>query len=503
MLAVVRRVLCFFVVLLLLFSPLGAKGILAAQKPEPAVIETNIGIPPRDYKKMISTKEENRFPVAVSVDQGPVHTGQIHIRGSSSKEMGFATKAKRLPVQIKFNSAAFFSDQIANTCVKFNNAITPSRLLGQYLAYEMFEFLNIPTPSHSFAFLQYNDVDFGLYFALENINEEFLRKHFSKPFGSLYKGTDEPDDQPYFQSSFFGGLLAKADHGSERLLALLDSLDRGEGYEEYLNVDEVLRFFACTAAYGGDNSILTELTSFFLYEDNGKFILLPWDNSEAFFATPTNNGIDHFRLEFWEDAPPCALFDLLMQKEENKALYHTYLKEINEHFLDPETMDPYVQSLASLISPYLLRDHTMFFNAPYELPVTPEEDLGSVGAFLQTLHRIHDNLSAQLNGTEDVFYSNPAHQDMPAAEDDFDQFMAYLLANSPSVNLNITKEICGSYSSYCQKRGIDYADASAELPIAVILFVGFVCITLAAVCVVLAIRKRKHRENAMGEHRKG
>ena len=503
MFSLIRRILYLSIVSFFLLSFMGVNYSFAKETPEATVIETNIGIQPFDYKRMISTKEENCYKVSVSTDSGTEHTGKIHIRGSASKEMGFATQMKRLPIELSFEQGMFFSTEISNTCVKFNNVIVPSQLLAEYIAYDLFEFLGIPTPAHSFSFISYNDVDFGLFFVLEDINEEFLEKHFSNPFGSLYKGADKSYDQPYSYSAFFGGLSAKIDHGSERILALLDALNCGEGYEKYLDVDEVLRFFACTAAYGGENSILTELTSYYLYDNNGKFVLLPWDNSEAFQASDTKNGIDHFRLEFWEDAPPSVLFDLLMQKEENKKLYHLYLNEINENFLKPEILDPYFQSLASLVSPYLLRDPTIFFNTPYGLPVAPEEGVGTIGSLLLTLHEVYENLSAQLNGSADVFYINQAHEAIPPTEE-FQEMIAYIMDHSPGVNLNITDAICVGYTAYCRSRGINHFATGdpAEFLFAAFFFAVTVFVLILYIRVISAKKKLTQKKKTWGENRR-
>lgn len=467
-----RRALCLVIVLCFLFSPAYAVCAFALSETKATIIETNIGIQPSDYKKMIATKAENRFYVNVAADNASVHRAKIHIRGCASKELGFASPTKRLPIELVFTDASEFSDQIGNTHVEFSSAPVPCQLLSQYLAYEMFAFLDIPTPAHTFAFIQYNDIDFGLYHVLENVNQRFLEKNFSAPFGSLYKGAESSEKHAYSSSRWFGDLKEIEDHGSERIEALLHALECENGYEEYINVDEFLRFFACTAACGGYNSILDELTSFFLYDDNGKFILIPWDNSDAFLADETGNGIDHFRLEFWDDAPPAELFDLLMKNPENRELYHGYIRQINEHFLAPEVIDPLYQSLAFLIKPYLLRDHTIYINNPYDLPIVPEENgYGSLETFLFTLHQYHDNLEAQLNGSEDTFYRNTGPDPFPSINE-MSQLIDYLVQISPTVDTDITKKICVGYSAYCRNRGISHFATGdpAEYTIAFILF---------------------------------
>ena len=248
-------------------------GAFSAEPSAPVVHTFDICIQPSAYRQLVSDVSEPNFPMQISVDSGPPTRGKIKLRGNSSKWIGLALPTQRIPVQIAFDGANPMDETIDNSCVKLINSFVPSRLLAEYMALDLFSFCGIPTPAHEFVFLRYNDVDFGLYLAVEDINENFLSKHFSLPFGSLLKGAEGDAGRPFTHSSWFGELRMDLDHGEERILSLLDALDRGQGYDKYLDIDEVLRFFACTAAYGGIGSILQEQSNFFLYDTGDKFIL--------------------------------------------------------------------------------------------------------------------------------------------------------------------------------------------------------------------------------------
>lgn len=466
---------CISIVLLFFF--LFSVTVFAKKSEEPHVLETNIGMQPIDYKRMISTKTENKYDVRVEVNGGKPNSARIHSRGNGSKVIGMSLPAKRVPIELRFDNPSDYSELIANTCVKFCNVITPFELLAQHIAYDMFEYLDIPTPAHTFSFMQYNDVDFGMYFVLEDINEEFLAKHFSPPFGSLYKGAEGVERQSYAHSEWFGSLRAVTDHGSERILALLNALNQGEGYEKYLDMDEVLRFFACTAAYGGASSILTELSNFFLYDTGDKIIILPWDMSEAFAADITENGIDHFCMDYWDDAPPSKLFDLVMQDADNREKYHDYIRKICNGFLSSEALDPYFQSLVSCVSPYMKRDCTILFNWEQGMP----EDAPDIPVTFQSLHRfiheIHDNLLAQLDGTADTFFVDLA---LTQIHQELDDENAYIIQNTSTINTHIEKDICIGYTSYCRRVGISHFATGdpAELVVSLCFFSFSFCVVL-------------------------
>ena len=454
------RFLCLFLAFLLAgFSfficrnAASAADMSAANIAAPVVYTFNIGISPKDYQTLISDESEPVFSVPFSVDEGALLLGEIKLRGSGSKTLGLVFPTKRIPVQFKFKKTIPLKETINNSCIKLINSITPYGLLAEYIAFDLFAFCGIPTPAHEFVFLRYNDVDFGLYLAVEDINKQFLVNHFLSPSGMLLKCTKADTRLPFACNSlWFGNLYTAYEGGHQRFLALTDALDRGKGYEEYLDIDEVLRFFACTAAYGAEDSILTAPNNYYLYDTGEKFVLLPWDLSEAFSAKKTGSGINSF-----QSGPGCsspsALFDLLMREEQNRAKYHAYLQEINDRFLAPEIMEPYLQSLAALVAPFLSRDVTMVFDLPYETSVTPDEGYDPIGFLLFTLTKIHENLAEQLNGSAHVFYANSTN-DKALSPEEVNRRIEYLIQNSPTIDPDITDHICENYSAYCRKMGI-------------------------------------------------
>ena len=220
--------------------------------------------------------------------------------------------------------------------MKFINSLTPYRLIAEYLALDLFDFAGIPTPAHSLAFIRFNGVDFGLYIAVEDVNKPFLRKWYKEPLGSAYKATfDNTKAADYVDSEWFGVLFEKVSGESNHFAELISSLDRGEGYEQYVDLDEWLRYYACVAVIGGDGSIFSEQNNFVLYDNNGKYQLIPWDLSEAFSGRETVNGIDRYYI--WDELNnPNPLFDLIMKNPANRAKYHEYIRHFADSFLSPE-----------------------------------------------------------------------------------------------------------------------------------------------------------------------
>ena len=183
-----KKVVVLFLSVLLAF-PFVMPVCAADKKTQAETIDVqtlDIGIRPAHYKNLVSNEAETVYPIMVKDDDSDYVGASIKNRGYSSKLSTIYLDAHRVPFEIKFSGkkdALLFE----NTSLKLINSYTPFRLIAEYLGLELFEYCGIPTPEHSFVFLRLNDVDFGVYLAVEDVNEEFIAKHFSNTAGLLCK----------------------------------------------------------------------------------------------------------------------------------------------------------------------------------------------------------------------------------------------------------------------------------------------------------------------------
>ena len=416
-----------------------------AADPDPDVFEINIGILPYDFKQLTSSETPDIHKIDFSVDGGVYRKGKMHIRGATSKYVGLSTSAKRVPFALNVDRDLSLTVGLGNSSVKFINSFTVYRLYAEYLALELFQSRGIPTPAHAFSLVRFNNVDFGLYLAVEELNAEFANKNFTEDDVYLYKSRGNEKQMFRFESGWFGVLTSDTDAGAARLQALIAALDGGGNYDELIDVDEFLRFFACTAVLGADSSILTELNNFFLIDANGKFQLAPWDCSEAFFCNFEGNGIDHYH--YMASDAPSLLFELLMRDPANKEKYHAYIREINDTFLSPANVTAMLTALAEKTAPYLARDCTIYCRTEQPEPGAPAENGYSFAALSETLLRIHENLNAQLNGETDRFYENPERDRLNEAVEN-DGLDAFFMQYSPTVDPSVAERICKAYPAW-------------------------------------------------------
>ncbi|WP_277586657.1 CotH kinase family protein [Psychrobacillus antarcticus] len=167
--------------------------------------------------------------------------------------------------------------------------MSDSTQMKEYVSYELMEQIGIETPAHSFMKVMINGEYYGLMLGVEAINETFVAQNYKTTEGYLYKPDGTGSDLIYISDSLddYEGIEVKMNENStekSNLISMIKAINDGEGYEEYLNTDEMIRYFAMNTALVSLDSYQGQMKhNYYLYEDeNGVFSILPWDYNMAF-----------------------------------------------------------------------------------------------------------------------------------------------------------------------------------------------------------------------------
>ena len=195
-----------------------------------------------------------------------------------------------------------------------------------------------------------------------------------------------------FDNAVFDG-VKNAD--KQRVIAALKNLKEGIDLETYIDVDEVLRYFAVNTALVNLDSYVSSLKhNYYLYEDDGKLSMIPWDWNLSFgaFQTSTSGAVN-----FPIDTPVTSGIELserpmigsLLAVDSYKETYHKYLSEICDYM--ENTMLNRIDEIDALISPYVKTDPTAFY--------TYEEYESGVSNLKKYITLRVESMRGQLNGT--------------------------------------------------------------------------------------------------------
>lgn len=184
--------------------------------------------------------------------------------------------------------------------------------------------------------------------------------------GSLGVDLVYTDDEISSYSNIFDNNITKVNEEDElRLIASLKAISEKDNLEDYIDVDEVLRYMAVNVFIVNLDSYLSNMGhNYCLYEDNGKLSMIPWDYNLSFGTYNSSSASDAinyaidtvFSKVSAEDRP---IIGLLLENEEYVKRYHEYLLKLTEYVTSGQ-FDNTVNSISSVIDSYIQNDSTSF-----------------------------------------------------------------------------------------------------------------------------------------------
>jgi spore coat protein CotH len=131
--------------------------------------------------------------------------------------------------------------------------------------------------------------------------------------------------------------------------------------EKVLDVDEVLRYLAVSTLIVHLDNYIAMGHNYYLYEDNGRFVIIPWDLNMAFGTF--NYGLNREKLiNYYIDEPTGGvvkdrpLVYRLLSYQPYLDAYHGYLKELLDGPFAVDTMNSRIDELVELIRPAVMTD---------------------------------------------------------------------------------------------------------------------------------------------------
>ncbi|WP_252249770.1 CotH kinase family protein [Clostridium sp. ZBS13] len=203
-------------------------------------------------------------------------------------------------------------------------------------------------------------------------------------------------------------LKRTTDADFEKVINMFKNLNEGTNLEEVLDVEEVLKYFAVnTFVINLDSYSGAMYHNYYLYEKDGKCQMLPWDLNLSFggFGARGGNGgnqgnassessVINFPIDnpVSGDLSSMPLIGKLLEVDEYKEMYHSYLKQIADEYFNNGYYENLVNKIDNLISSYVENDPTAF--------CTYDEYKNSIPEMIKFGEDRTKSVLAQLNGEQ-------------------------------------------------------------------------------------------------------
>lgn len=191
----IDRICCAALLLALLLTALFVNGeSLGLQKTstamayETALFDTSkvhtINIIMDDWDEFTANCKSEEYYACTVVIDGETFKN-VAIRGKGNTSLSQVTN-DRYSYKIEFDH---YTDAPYHGLDKLclNNIIQDNTYMKDYLCYQMMQQVGVAAPLCSYAYLTVNGEDWGLYLAVEAVEESFLQRNYGSDYGELYK----------------------------------------------------------------------------------------------------------------------------------------------------------------------------------------------------------------------------------------------------------------------------------------------------------------------------
>ena len=304
-----------------------------------------------------------------------------------------------------------------------NNNYADATNMKEALIYDMYQYLGADASLYNYAKLSVNGEYWGVYLALEAVEDSFLLRNYGVQDGELYKpdsmnigggkgfgdfnaddidfgdldlGDMTPPDRnaapaeqktaaagerPADDFGFGGGKggfsmsgggadlnytddeldsyetiwdgeiadTTKADH--KRVVTALKNISEGNALEDYMDVDNLLRYMAVHVFSVNEDSLSGMMAhNYYLYEAGGKLNLIPWDYNLALGGMGRSNDATSVVNDAIDNVfSGTTFFDTLMENETYHSQYYAYLQQLVSEYIDGDGFDAFYTRVRSQI----------------------------------------------------------------------------------------------------------------------------------------------------------
>ena len=175
-----------------------------------------IDIVMNDWEGFIETCENEEYSMCSVIIDGENYSNiGIRAKGNTSLSNVSQMDSDRYSFKLEFDQYDNTKSYYGLDKISLNNIIQDNTYMKDYLVYRMMGEFGVAAPLCSYVYITVNGEDFGLYLAVESIEESFLQRNYGNDYGELYK----PDSM-----SFGGGRGNGKDFDFSEWVSILTNL---------------------------------------------------------------------------------------------------------------------------------------------------------------------------------------------------------------------------------------------------------------------------------------
>lgn len=298
----------------------------------------------------------------------------IKFKGNSS----YNNPSQKKSMKIDFNEFVPGQDYNDLKKLNLNNCFKDPTFLREKLMLDFLNYKGISAPRCTYANVYLNNVYWGLYTVVEEIDNTFLKNRFNDKKGNLFKG-DPSGDLKYLgatASSYYTKYELKNNETQNDwsdLIQLTNKLNNTpiavlpDTLEKYFDLDNYYYQWAAHILFSNLDSYAGSGHNYYIYHDSliNKFRFITWDVNEAFGNF--NQGMTVTQIEnlsiYYTPNPPGnrPLHERLLQNATAKQKLADAVCDLINMDFSIWNLEAKIDSLVNILRPHVYSDPNKFF----------------------------------------------------------------------------------------------------------------------------------------------
>lgn len=350
-----------------------------------------------DLERVLQLPPEERnftyFECRVDFDGNSWQHVGVRWKGASSVKVPYISSQKKLPLKLKFDEFEDDYPEYLNQRfwglkkLSLGNGFADPTLVRELACLKLMRDSGVIAPWSAPMALWVDTGDgpeyWGLYIAVEQIDEIYLEDRFANHSGNLYKPEGEGADLTHFVEESFEKKTNEDEADFTDVQNLIDVLnadyatiaDQKAAVEDIVNVPSFLRWLAVNSTICNFDSYSNTDKNYYLYNDpdGGKFWFLTWDHNMAYASVIPP--FDAATAHQWDILDPTdgnrPLIDRVLEVPEWNVEYRQNVLALLDGDLAEAVRTKSIEDLNELLSPHVVGPTGEV--KPYTLLLSPDD----------------------------------------------------------------------------------------------------------------------------------
>lgn len=375
------------------------------------IINIDIIIDETDRREMLDNAiEENYYACDVVINNTTVKNVGIRTKGNTSlSSIASDPDNDRYSFKLEFDHYVDGQTCFGLDKLVLNNNFADITNMKEAVVYDMFKFMDADASLYNYAKISVNGDYWGIYLALEAVEDSFMLRNYGTEKGYLYKpendmhakggfsggGSDlnyTDDSMDSYSAIWDGAVNDSGEADRKRVIEALKNISNRNDIEKYIDVEQILKYMAVHNFSVNEDSLSGGMAhNYYLYEANGQISILPWDYNLAFGGMNGGSGSSVVNDPIDDSYSSTDLFDFVLENDEYKAQYHEYYRKLTEEYFGGGKFDETYSRIRTQIDDLVKTDP----NAMYEY----DEYTKAADLLYNTVMLRAESVTGQLDGT--------------------------------------------------------------------------------------------------------